>query len=123
MMGVDVDAAHAFTATIVGLSDFNVLGPDAAALCSSLIETIADPDFPGALVPSIDVDGNVRILVAASTMSTWRRLTPVLQAFAGPTVTSFDGLPEALPQDDEAASVVAQSQPISTSVMRLPFDP
>jgi hypothetical protein len=65
----------------------------------------------------------LHVLVAAPTMSAWRRLRPVLQAFAGPTLTSFDGLPEALPQDDPAASVVAQAQPVSTGVMRLPPDP
>jgi hypothetical protein len=123
MIGADVDAARAIIGDLSGLSDFNSLGPDAASLCVSLIETIADPHFPGAVVPNIDIGGNLHILVAASTMSSWRRLRPLLQAFAGPTLTSFDGLPEALPQGDPAASVVAQSQPVSTGVMRLPPDP
>ena len=123
MIGVDIPAARAITGDLLGLADFNALGPDAASLCASLIETIADPHFPGAVVPSVDIDGNLRILVAASTMSAWRRLRPVLQAFAGRTLTSFDGLPEALPQGDPAASMVAQAQPVSTGVMRLPSDP
>ena len=123
MIGVDLKAARVMIGDLSDLRDFNALGPDAASLCASLIETIADPDFPGAVVPSIDIGGNLQILVAASTMSAWRRLTPVLQAFAGPTLTSFNGLPEALPQDDPAAGVVAQSQPVSTSVMRVPSDP
>jgi hypothetical protein len=102
MIGADVNAARAITGDLLGLGDFNALGLDAASLCASLIETITDPHFPGAVVPSIGIDGNLQILVAASTMSEWRRLRPVLQAFAGPTLTSFDGLPEALPQGDPA---------------------
>jgi len=47
----------------------------------------------------------------------------VLQAFAGPTLTSFDGLPEALPQGDPAAGIVARAQAVSTGVMLLPSDP
>ena len=123
MIGVDVNAARAIIADLSGLCDFNTLGSDAVSLCANLIETIADPHFPGALVPSIDRGGNLRILVVASTMSAWRQLRPVLQAFAGPTLTSFNGLPEALPQDDPAAGAVARSQPVSTGVMRLSSDP
>jgi hypothetical protein len=61
-------------------------------------------------------------LVAAPTLTTWRRLSPVLRAFAGPTLTSFDGLPEALPASATAAAM-AGTQPAVTSVMRLPPDP
>jgi hypothetical protein len=123
VIGVDVNAARAIIAELSGLCDFSTLGPDTVSLCANLIETIADPRFPGAVVPSIDRGGNLQILVVASTMSAWRQLRPVLQAFAGPTLTSFNGLPEALPQADPASGVVARSQPVSTGVMRLPFDP
>jgi len=123
VIGVDVDAAHAIKGNLKGFVDFDALGPDAASLCAKLIETVADPQFPGALVPSIDNSGKLHILIAASTTTAWRRLSPVLKAFAGPTLTSFDGLPEALPQGDPVADVVAQSQPASTGVMRLPSDP
>ncbi len=123
MIGLDIDAARSIMEDVSDLGDFGALGPDDASLCVSLIDTIADPQFPGAVVPSVDIDGNLQILVAASTVSAWRRLRPVLQAFAGPTLTSFDGLPEALPQGDPVASVVARSQPVSTGVMRVPSDP
>lgn len=123
MIGLDVDAARALKGNLTGLGDFDALGPDAASLCAKLIETIVDPRFPGALVPCIDNSGKVHILIAASTTTAWRRLSPVLKAFAGPTLTSFDGLPEALPQGDPVAAMVAQWQPASTGVMRLPSDP
>jgi hypothetical protein len=123
MIGVDVDAARAIKGNLKRLGDFDALGPDAASLCAKLIETVADPQFPGALVPSIDNSGKIHVLIATSTSTAWRRLSPVLKAFAGPTLTSFDGRPEALPQGDPVANVVAQSQPVSTGVMRLPSDP
>jgi hypothetical protein len=123
MIGVDVDAARAIKGNLQGLGDFDALGPAAASLCAKLIETVADPKFPGAVVPSFDINDNLHVLVATSTMTAWRRLTPVLKAFAGPTLTSFEGLPEALPHGDPAAEVVSRSQPVSTGVMRLPSDP
>lgn len=123
MIGLDIDAARSIMEDVSRLGDFSALGPDDVSLCAGLIETIADPQFPGAVVPSIDINGKLQILVAASTVSAWRRLRPVLQAFAGPTLTSFYGLPEALPLGDPVAGVVARSQPVSTGVMRLPSDP
>jgi hypothetical protein len=78
MIGADVNTARAITGDLLGLGDFNALGLDAASLCAGLIETITDPHFRGAVVPSIGIDGNLHILVAASTMSEWRRLSPVL---------------------------------------------
>jgi hypothetical protein len=123
MIGLNIDDARSIMSDVSGLGDFSALGPDDAFLCATLIETIADPQFPGAVVPSVDINGSLQILVAASTVSAWRRLRPVLQAFAGPTLTSFSGLPEALPQGDPVAGAVARSQPVSTGVMRLPSDP
>lgn len=57
MIGVDVDAARTITGEILGLGNFNTLGPDAASLCAGLIETISDPRFPGAVVPRADIHG------------------------------------------------------------------
>lgn len=123
MIGLDIDAARSIMEDVSGLGDFSALGPDGAALCASLLETIADPQFPGAVVPNVDINGSLQILVAASTVSAWRRLRPVLQAFAGVTLTSFNGLPQALLAGDPVTGVVARSQPVSTGVMRVPPDP
>ena len=68
MIGVGVNAARAIIPDLSGLRDFDAFGPDAVSLCASLTETIADPRFPGAVVPSIDLGGNLQILVVASTM-------------------------------------------------------
>jgi len=123
MIGLDIDAARSIMRDVSSLGNFHALGPDDASLCLSLIETITDPKFPGAMVPSVDIDGNLQILVAASTVSAWRRLRPVLQAFAGPTLTSFNGLPEPLPQGDPVADAIARSRPVSTGIVHIPSDP
>ena len=84
MIGVDVNAARAIIADLSCLCDFSTLGPDAVSLCANLIETIADPRFPGAVVPSIDRGGNLQILVVASTMSAWRQLIPTVATINSP---------------------------------------
>ena len=70
--------------------------------------------FPGALVPVIDSAGSMQIDVAAPTMSDWRRLKPVLLAFAGPTLTGFDGVPEPFAATDPiGARLTAAPRPPS----------
>ena len=120
MIGADIEAARTIARNLSALGEFSALGSDAAELCAKLIETVADPDFPGAVVPNVDAAGDLRLFVAASTMTEWRRLSPVLRAFAGPTLTSFDGVLEPLPQGDSSAEIVTQSQPAATGVIRLP---
>lgn len=120
MIGADIEAARTIARDLSVLGEFSALGSDAAELCATLIETVADPDFPGAVVPNVDAAGDLRLFVAASTMTEWWRLSPVLRAFAGPTLTSFSGVLEPLPQGDPAADIVTQSQPAATGVIRLP---
>jgi len=115
----DLDAARAVANELALCADFTPLGPEALPLCTRLFGTIADPEFPGALVPWLE-GHELSILVAAPTLLAWRRLSPVLRAFAGPTLTSFDGLPEDLPS---SAAAITRSHPAATSVMRLQADP
>jgi hypothetical protein len=122
MIAAKIDEARKILVDLVGLNDLSPLGDEAAAMCRSLMETVADPEFPGALVPSVSAAGALSILVATPTMATWRQLSPVLRAFAGPTLTSFDGLAQALPQGDPTVNVVARSQPTATGVISLPHD-
>lgn len=119
MIAADLDLARAVANELADVADFTQLGPEAAALCTRLLETIADPEFPGALVPWLE-GSKLSILVAAPTLTAWRRLSPVLRAFAGRTLTSFNGLPEALPS---SAVALTRVQPATTSVMRLEADP
>ncbi len=120
MIGIEIEAARSTVKDLSALDEFSALAPDAADLCATLIDTVANPDFPGAVIPNVDTAGNLRIFIAAPTMTTWRRLIPVLRAFAGPTLTSFNGLLEPLQQGDPAANFVMQLRPAATGVMRLP---
>ncbi len=120
MIDLDIDAARTIARDLAHLGGFASLGPDATEFCAILIDTVADPNFPGAVVPIVDAAGDLVLFVAAPTMTAWRRLSPVLRSFAGPTLTSFDGLPEPLPEGDPAALIIMRSQPAATSVMRLP---
>ncbi len=60
-----------------------------------LLRTIEDPRFPGAILPLLDADG-LSFLGVASTPAEWRKLQPLLLAFAGPTFTNFNGAPSPL---------------------------
>ena len=120
IIGVDIEAARTIARDLSALGEFSVLEPDAAELCATLVDTVADPDFPGAVIPNVDAAGNLRLFIAAPTMTAWRRLSPALRAFAGPTLTSFNGLLEPLPQGDLAADIVMQLRPAAAGVIRLP---
>lgn len=88
-------------------------------LCVKLLDTLSDARFPGVLVPSKDENGTLRIDVTAQTSADWRRLRPVLQAFAGPTLSGFTGLPQAFGANDKIGQVLLGMQPAVTSVMPL----
>lgn len=122
MIARTLDDARNLARSPAIVNDFGEYGAEVAGLCRKLMETVDDPEFPGALVPSVGSSGSLCILVAAPTMGIWRRLSPILQAFAGPTLTSFDGLARPLPQENPIAEVVARSQPAATCVIDLPHD-
>ncbi|RWO26392.1 MAG: hypothetical protein EOS10_28545 [Mesorhizobium sp.] len=122
MIGTDGDASRQALADILAINAFGALDAELAALCSAVSDSIADPNFPGALIPTLDATGDIQVMIVAPTVASWRRLKPVLVAFAGPTLTSFDGIPEALISGQALSDRVAQTQPAVTGIMRLPAD-
>ncbi|MGC1301447.1 MAG: protein DpdD [Caulobacteraceae bacterium] len=56
-----------------------------------LARTLSSPRFPGAIFPIRDPSGDLVIYAAAATPAEWRKLQPLLLAFAGPTFTDFEG--------------------------------
>ena len=122
MIGPDINAARQMLADIVALNPCPTADADLAALCADVLQTVAAPQFPGGLVPMLDAAGVMQINVAAPTISTWRRLKPVLLAFAGPTLTGFDGVPEPYDAGDIAGARILQALPAVTAIMRLPSD-
>lgn len=122
MIGASLAAAQAVLADIEAMNSCAGIDTDIKALCAAVIQTISAEAFPGALVPLVDGGGAMQINVAASTMSDWRRLKPVLLAFAGPTVTAFDGMPEAFDPADPVGTRLMLTVPAVTAIMRLPRD-
>lgn len=65
-----------------------------AARLVTILSTIAAPRFPGAVVPVVDrEEPRLRFYAIASDPTQWRQLQPLLSAFAGRTLTDFDGRP------------------------------
>ncbi len=122
MIGADLDAAGAVLADVTALQPWAGASADIAELAADVSQTVVSETFPGALVPVIDSAGSMQIDVAALTMSDWRRLKPVLLAFAGPTLTGFDGVSEAFAATDPVGVRLQQVAPAVTAIMRLPPD-
>lgn len=59
-----------------------------------LAESAISPRFPGAVFSYPQVNEPTIYYAVADTASEWRRLQPLLMAFAGPTLSSFKGWPE-----------------------------
>lgn len=122
MIGSNLEAAQAVLADLVALQPSASASSEVAALCADVTETLVAQAFPGALVPVIDSAGAMQIDVVAPTMSDWRRLKPVLLAFAGPTLTGFDGIPETFDGADPVGARLLLAVPAVTAIMRLPAD-
>ena len=67
--------------------------PGLSSEAVQLSETVGDDGFPGALFPALTISGDLVIYAAANSLSEWRKLQPLLLAFAGPTLTDFTGAP------------------------------
>jgi hypothetical protein len=91
------------------------------SLCDQLLETVDRTDFPGALIPEMNADGQL-LIIAIAMPADWRRLSPVLRAFAGPTLTSFDGLPSVDPVGGDLGAAIAGTGPFVSATIRLPDD-
>lgn len=62
----------------------------------ALLRSLEAPWFPGAVFPARSEEGGLVFYAAASTPAEWRKLQPLLLAFAGPTLTDFEGAPRRL---------------------------
>ncbi|WP_105403200.1 protein DpdD [Neorhizobium sp. T7_12] len=122
MIGSDMADAQTILSDLETISTTSTFGPDVEDVCRQLRTTIVDAAFPGALVPVTNAAGRLQILVAAPTMMAWRRLAPVLKAFAGPTITSFNGITAPLPPGEPTAQRLAQTRPAATCVIQIPQD-
>jgi hypothetical protein len=121
MIAPQLEASKIILASVTKLPECSQFTEEQKALCEGLLTTIVDQSFPGALIPEMLPTGELRIIVAA-TPSDWRRLSPVLQAFAGPTLTSFNGLPVAPEPADKIPTLLVPFAPLTMSVIRVPSE-
>ncbi|MCF1475051.1 MULTISPECIES: protein DpdD [Rhizobium/Agrobacterium group] len=122
MIGLDIADAQSVLSDLETMSTTSTFGPEVEDVCRQLRTTVVDPAFPGALIPTANAAGRLQILAATPTMMAWRRLSPVLKAFAGPTMTSFNGITAPLPPGELAAQRLAQTLPAATCVIQIPQD-
>ena len=122
MIGSDVEVARALADRLWDIGGGRGLPEEAADHCRALLETVRDPVVPGALVPLSMPDGEV-LVVAAAGRSDWRRLSPVLRAFAGPTMTSFNGAPTGVPTVSGLAEILEAAGASVSAAIRLPAGP
>jgi hypothetical protein len=87
-----------------------------------LAASAIDPGFPGGLVPIATPAGGARVYALASDDRQWRQLRPLLLSFAGPTLTSFNGLPGTLSGTDAIEKVLTEADPSTVGVLDLPSD-
>ena len=121
MIAAQADISKAIFASVTQLPECSQFASEQKALCDDLLNTIVDSAFPGALIPQRLPSGGLRI-VAAATPADWRRLSPVRQAFAGPTLTSFTGLPVEPEPSDRIVAILAPFAPMTTSVILVPSE-
>ncbi len=122
MITSDSAAARQVLDALTTLRPFAALPPDLHALCLDLMQSVTASGFPGVLVPVVGTAGNLHINIAATTVGDWRRLKPILLAFAGPTITGFVGMPEPFASDDAVGHILMGTAPAATAIMRLPTD-
>ena len=91
MIGRDRAAAEALTAGFRAVAKLNDLPPKWRRLFEDVLASAVDPRVPGAILPA-PVGEGCRVYAVAADQMEWRRLRPLLSAFAGPTLTSFTGV-------------------------------
>lgn len=96
MIGADRSGSNQIYQRLLSLSGSFSDDPQIDGLCRGLLETVQSPRIPGALIPIVAEDSRVTVCAAAATAIEWRQLSPLLRAFVGPTVSSFDGFPSPL---------------------------
>ena len=119
MIGSDAEVARAVADRLWEIGGGRGLPEQAADHCRALLETVHDPVVPGALIPLSMPDGEL-LVVAAAGRSDWRRLSPVLRAFAGPTLTSFTGVPTGVPAVPGLAEILDAASASVSATIRLP---
>ena len=79
-------------------------------LAGGLEETLFEERFPGCVLPCWGEDG-IRWYAIAMDQTEWRALQPILTAYAGHTVTTFNGEPADLTAENEVEAFLITQNP------------
>ena len=120
MISERAEVSAAFHGRLIDLAGYDALASPVQELCRVVAQTSADPDFPGALVPIVAGAGEILVYAAAHSTASWRRLNPIFVAFAGPTLTSYAGVPSELPHVGPVENLIRQANSSTVSILRLP---
>jgi hypothetical protein len=101
----DVEARRALRDRLERVIGWEPSAGGKSALLASLLETVDDPRFPGAIVPRVRA-GRLSFYAVADSGPAWRRLQPLLLAFAGVTLSDFDGRTTDMAPDDDLESIL-----------------
>ena len=110
MIGRDATTADALATQFRAVADFETLPPNLRKLFDDVLESATDPRVPGAILPAPHGRG-CRLYAIAADQKEWRRLGPLLYAFAGPTLTNFAGVIKA-PSGNDALDAFARALPV-----------
>ena len=91
MIGENETAANTFLNRYSELVGVNKLSLEKQSEYNELIGSILSPRFPGGVLAYPRSDETTVYYGIADTQDQWRKLRPLLLAFAGPTLTSFSG--------------------------------
>lgn len=122
MIGTDGQQAKDICNRFRVLAGYDSLTDEVKAPFFAISETIVDPIFPGAVLPTLLEGGSCRIYVLASSATEWRKLRPLLMAFAGPTLTSFDGVPAELGSDRDVDAFLMTLNCQTCATIEIPLD-
>lgn len=96
MIRSDLQAAQEFVAQFRALIDFSAFSDEIRQEFEALSRTASNERFPGAVLVLPRVGKRSVYYAIANDAAEWRKLRPLLIAYVGPTLTSFQGWPAPL---------------------------
>ena len=108
-MAVTLDAS-----TLARLARWDEVGQSARGIT----RTLDEGRFPGAIMPALRPDGSLTFYALAESAPAWRRLQPLLVAFAGATLTDFEGAPADIDTKDPLEKFLSETGLHAVAQMR-----
>lgn len=109
MIVPDPERRRDFFARIQSLNGWTGRKGTTTQVMERLSATMLDDTFPGAIIPRFR-DGHFVYYVVTDTAAEWRRLSPMVKAAIGVTVSDFSGMETPRDHQDEFESLLASEQ-------------